>query len=71
MRKCDEMSNKTRLPLDYAHSARLQWTDDDDKLPRSYPYRKYMVCMVLNIIQCGEKWRCHHERQPENPPERI
>ena len=28
-----------------------QWTDDDDKLPESYPNRKYMMCMVLNIIQ--------------------
>ena len=34
--------------LHYAHSARIQWTDDDDKLPGSYPYKKYMVCVVLN-----------------------
>ena len=35
--------------LHYAHSAGIQWTDDDNKLP-GYPYRKYMVCLVLNIM---------------------
>ena len=41
----------TRLSPHYAHSVGIQLTDDDDKLPGSYPYRKYMVCVVLNIIQ--------------------
>ena len=42
---------ETILPIPNAHSARIRWTDDDDKLLGSYPYRKYMVCLVLNIIQ--------------------
>ena len=28
-----------------------QWTDDGAEWPGSYPYRKYMVCTVLNIIR--------------------
>ena len=28
-----------------------QWTDDGSKWPGWYPYRKYMVCVVLNIIR--------------------
>ena len=33
---------------DFRSTMLTQWTDDDDKLPWSYPYRKYMICMVLH-----------------------
>ena len=43
----------------------IQWTGDDDKLPKSYPFRKYMVCMVLDIIQWTSVSPCGTTTTPE------
>ena len=41
-------SNKTTV--NRAQLSNEYWANDNDMLPGSYPYRKYMVCMVWSII---------------------